>query len=237
MTILLGEQQKINSTYLADVEEITIAEPDYRFLNEDEKKEREKQYKTELKQLKVYNKALKEKRETELPTLYEPLILNCELLFALADEMNITTLEKADIEAILQTKTKGVFLSQVVNSRYSFNRKTDNYSIEFDKNEIVVPVSLMTDASYVVVKVIDNDKTTTFDDCKVNEVTRKGDTIDTYYAHIISKKMKAYTWTENSKVTVQIYSGENYEALTFCYKVKEYKDNWLILDKVVFEKE
>ncbi len=237
VTILLDEQQELNSTYLADVEEVTITEPDYRFLSEDEKKEREKLYKAELKQLKVYNKSLKEKRETELPTLYEPLILNCELLFALAEEMNITASDKADIEAILQTKSGGVFLSQIINRRYSFNTNTENYSIEFNKSEVVVPVNLMTDASSVVIKVTDNNKTTTFDDCMVSEVVRDGKTIDTFFTHITSKQMKDYEWTENSKVTIEIHNGDNFETLTFRYKVKEYKDNWLIPDKVVFEEE
>ena len=237
VTILLDEQQKINNTYLADVEEVTIEEPDYRFLSEDEKKEREKQYKEELKQLKVYNKSLNEKRETELPALYDPLILNCELLFALADEMNISASDKADIEAILQTRSGGVFLSQVINHRYSFNANIENYSIDFDKNEIVVPVILMTDTANVKMKVIDNNKTIVFDDCIVSEVERKGKNIDTFYAHITSKQMKDYTWTENSKVMIEISNGDNYETLVFHYKVIEFKDNFLIPDKVVFEEE
>ena len=40
--------------------------------------------KQEQKRIDEYNKALKKTRETELPPLYEPLALNCELMFALA---------------------------------------------------------------------------------------------------------------------------------------------------------
>ena len=151
--------------------------------------------------------------------------------------MQITTSKKAEIEAILQTKTNGVFLSKIVNGKYSFNTVAGNYSIEFDKSEIVVPVALLTDASKVTVKVTDNNKTVTFDDFTVTKVMRKGDTVDTFYAHITIKKIKDYAWTKNSKVTVEVYNGESYETLKFRYKVKEYKDNWLIPDKVVFEGE
>ena len=47
---------------------------------------------------------MKKNRETELPALYEPLVLNCDLLFALADEMQISDMEKTEIEAILQAQ-------------------------------------------------------------------------------------------------------------------------------------
>lgn len=105
VAILLDEQVALNTTYLEDVKEITIEEPDYRFMTEAEKKEAQQEYKEEQKSVKAYNKALKETRKTELPVLYEPLILNCELLFALADEMKISYSEKAEIEDILQTES------------------------------------------------------------------------------------------------------------------------------------
>lgn len=70
--------------------EVTVPEPDYRYLTEKEKKEKKEQYSQEKKQAKNYNKALKESRKKELPSVYEPLAVNCELLFALANKMNIS---------------------------------------------------------------------------------------------------------------------------------------------------
>lgn len=234
VTILLDEQRALNSTYLADVVEVTIDEPDYRFMTEDEKKEAEQEYKAEQKRLKEYNKGLKESRKTELPPLYEPLVLNCDLLFALAEEMNISSTEKAKIEAILQTEKNGVFLSKTVNDRYSFSAKATDYSIEFTKKEIQIPANLLSAGSTIVVKVTDGGKTTTFDDCTVTEVERDGDGIDTFVAVVTSKKLKDYKWTADSKVIVEIYNGASYDASVFKFEVIEYKDNWLIADKVVF---
>jgi len=233
VTILLDEQQKLNSTYLADVVEVTIDEPDYRFMTEDEKKDAEAEYKAEQKRLKEYNKGLKETRKTELPPLYEPLVLNCDLLFALAEEMNISSTEKAEIEAILQTDTNGVFLSRPVNDRYSFSA-SPSYSIEFAKSEIQIPAYLLTTGAEIVVTVTDGGKTTTFDDCSVTKVERGGDAVDSFIAFVSSDKMGDYGWTADSKVTVEIFNGENYEPIEFKFQVVEYKDNWMIPDKVVF---
>lgn len=237
VTILLDEQRKLNATYLEDVQELTVPEPDYRFMTEKEKEEAEKEYKAEQKSLKAYNKALKDTRETELPPLYEPLVLNCDLLFALADEMDISSKEKAEIEDILQTDKNGVFLSKPVNDRYSFTTAKADYSIEFTKDKIVIPAELLTVGTEVIVSVSDGGNSTTFNDCVVSKVMREGDTIDTFKATITSKLMNDYGWTENSKVTVKIINADGDNPLVFKFKVVEFKDNWLIADKVVFAEE
>ena len=236
VTILLDEQRALHSTYLADVVELTIEEPDYRFMTEDEKKEAEQEYKEEQKRLKEYNKGLKESRKTELPPMYEPLVRNCGLLFALSGEMNISSVEKQEIEAILQTDTNGVFLSIPVNDRYSFSATSNDATIEMYKDKIVIPASLLTANAQVVISVTDNGKTTTFDDCIVTKVERKGDTVDTFLATFSSEKMADYTWTSAAKVTVEIRHGED-NVLSYRFKVTEYSANWIFADKVVFEEE
>lgn len=235
MTILLDEQIALNKTYLSEVSPITISEPDYRFLSESEKKSAEKAYKEELKRLKSYNKLLKKNRETELPPLYEPLVLNCDLLFALAEELNISDSEKNEIEAILQTKTNGVFLSKPINEHYSFNKQMDNYDVEVSKNEMVIPVNLLSVSSKINVAVTDNDEVTKFDDFIVKKVERKDSSIDSFKAFVYSQKMKDYKWTNESKVVVTIDNGEN--PIVLNYKVVEHKSNWIFPDKVEFEKE
>ncbi len=68
---LIERQQILNSEYLAPVKEV------------EKPKDANKQ---EKKQIDEYNKMLKKQRETELPPVYEPLRLNCDLLFALVDK-------------------------------------------------------------------------------------------------------------------------------------------------------
>lgn len=237
VTILLDEQRKLNTIYLEDVQEVTILEPDYRFMSEKDKEEAREEYKAEQKRLKAYNKALKEARKTELPPLYEPLVLNCDLLFALADEMGISDKEKSEIEDILRTKENGVFLTKPVNDRYSFTTSSCCCTMELTKDEIIVPVELLSAGAKVIVTVHDGDKITTFEDCAVSEVERKGDTIDTFMATISSRMMSDHGWTENSKVIVTIINGVKDDPLVCKFKVVEFKDNWVIADKVVFAKE
>lgn len=233
VTILLDEQCSLNETYLSNVKELTIEEPDYRFMPEDEKKDAEIEYKAELKRLKAYNKKLQKDRKSELPVLYEPLILNCDLLFTLADEMNISSKEQEKIEAILQTDSNGVFLVKPINDRYSFSAEVSNYSIDFNKNEIIIPAYLLTADSEIVVVAKEGGKSITFDDCIVTKVER-GNDFDNFLSHVSSKSMDDYKWTANSKVTVKIINDDENDPLLFQFKVVEFKENWIFSDKVVF---
>lgn len=235
MTVLLDDQRELNSIYLAEVKEVPITEPDYRYMTEAQKKDAERKFNEEKKRLKAYNKELKDARATELPPLYEPLVLNCDLLFALAEEMNIGRTEQRKIEDILQVGSNGIFLSDIINDRYSFSDYVPEYSIQFDQNRITIPASLLSSESAVVVKVTDGVRTTTFDDYTVTEVKREGSAVDTFTAYYTSKLIGEYTWSTSCHVTVEIHNGNTYEPSIFKYKVVEYKDNWVIADKVVFE--
>ena len=181
-----------------------------------------------------YNKNLKKVRKTELPPVYEPLVLNCDLLFALADMMEISEQEKAEIDAILQTDTNGVFLSKPINDKYSFTENRYESNIEFDREKIIIPVELLTEGVEVVVSVTENGKTTTFKDYSIDEVERDGDTIDTFKAVFIGEEIEDYKWSQNSRVTVQIINGDESDPLIFRFKVAEYKEKWLLANKVVF---
>ena len=238
VTILLDEQRSLNATYLSGVKEVTVSEPVYEHMDNDkEKEEAKRKYKDEKKRLKSYNKALKETRKTELPPLYEPLALNCDLLFALVDELNINDSEKTNIEEILQTNKNGVFLSKPINNRYSFSTTEDKHSVDLKKNKVIIPAMLLTADSEIIVEVTENGTVTRFDDCVVTEVDRKGDSIESFYATVSSKKMKGYKWSENSKVTVKIINEDENDAFTFRFKVVKYKSNWIFADKVEFEAE
>ena len=237
VTILLKGQRSLNETYLKDVQEVKVEEPDYKYMDEKEKKEKKKEYEEERDRAKKYNKALKEERVTELPSLYEPLVVNCELLFALADELGISDTEKSDIEAILKTDTNGTFLTKPINDAYSFNGSGNKYSINFEKDVINIPADLLTAESKVTVSVTDNNKTETFVDCEVKKVVRKGSSIDTFTANYSSKQLKKYKWTPDSKVSVEIkYGDANDRTITFNFRVAEYEKH-IPGDKVVFEEE
>ncbi|MCI8886708.1 MAG: hypothetical protein HFG70_01340 [Hungatella sp.] len=237
VTVLLKQQRLINSAYLSDVVEETVAEPDYRYMTDQEKKDKKKEYKDEQKRVKQYNKTLKENRKTELPSLYEPLVLNCELLFELADQMNINSSEKTEIESILETDNNGIFIIEPINDAYSFTSIENRYSMEFYKDEMIIPANLMTEKSKVTVTINEKDDIKIFDDCIVTKVEREGDTIDTFMAHLSSKQLKKYDWTADSRITILITYGDAYnKTVSFKFAVSTFEEHWYG-DKVVFSEQ
>jgi len=238
VTVLLKGQREINATYLDEVREEVAVDPkttkDYKYLSKEQQKQKDKQYSEEKKRVKEFNKALKETRKTELLSVYEPLILNCELLFALADEIKISQDEKREMDDILRNN---VFLVDPIRNAYSFNRTNEVYSAELSKDEIIIPANLLTAEAVIEVSVTDNGISTKLDDCKVTSVKREGKTIDTFKAYISGKQWKKYSWTANSRILIRIIYKDVYDKeLVLRYKVGEYKDNWFG-DKVVFVKE
>lgn len=236
VAVLVDEQKELNATYLANVKEVVVEEPDYRFMTEAEKKEAEKEYKEEKKKAKNYNKSLIEARKTECPVVYEPLILNCDLLFALADKLKISDTEKTEIEAVLQTENNGIFIVEPINNRYSFSERKTSNKIEMKKDKVIIPVSLLSNKAKVIITITDNGKTTTYDDCVIENVERKENKINTMSATITSDKMEDYTWSAKSKVTISINNGDEKDTVSVDFKVTEYSSNWIFPDTVVFDK-
>ena len=236
VTVLLDEQRALNQAYMAEVQEVEVTEPDYRFMTEDEEEEAKREYREERRQARDYNRSLRETRKTELPTLYEPLILNCDLLFALADEMNISQREQEEIEAILQTETNGIFISRPINERYSFSELSEDYSIEFDSDEILIPADLLTTGARVSVIITDHGTDTLIDDYEITKVKREGSTLDTFIAHYSSDSIRDYEWTEESEITVSIVNGNEDDPLVFHFRVAEMNVRfWIIPDELIFE--
>ena len=233
---LLENQRKLNTAYLSDVKEVTIEEPDYKYLTDAEKKEKEKEYKAEKKRVKEYNNQLKENRKTELPTLYEPLVLNCEWMFALANELGIDNQEKLTIEKMLCTDSNDIFIVEPINEEFSFDNIANDYDLQVSKNEIIIPVSLLTSDSSVSITVEDSGKITTFDDVAINKVKRNDKDIDSFFAYYSSKQMKKYDWTDDSIVSISItYNDVFGKEITFKYRVSEISKSFFS-KKVEFEK-
>lgn len=232
---LIDEQLSLNSTYESDVQEMTVSEPEYSFASEDEADQLKKEYKAEKKRVAAYNKALKETRKTELPPLYEPLVLNCDLLFALAEQMEINEAEQNKIRHILETDSNGVFYSIPVNNRYAFESVSITNTIELEEKRIKIPANLLTQGAKITVTIIDHSGAHSFDDWTVEKVERKGKSVDTFKAVYTSKSIKDFAWSLGAEVSIQIINGDGYDLTDFNFKVTEFEDRFLIPDLVVFE--
>lgn len=158
---LKDTQIKLNKEYLKDVEEEKCPE------------KASKQEKNEIKQ---YNKMRKEKRKTEVPPVYEPLELNCELLFSLSDKIEVKESEKSKVEEILRGKgDEQLFLTEPIDDmfRYDTTKDSNAYSdVIFTDKTIEVPAYYVSDFSDIKVTVKDSGKEKAYTDWTVSKVER-----------------------------------------------------------------
>lgn len=219
---LVAEQLSMNAVYLADVKEVTIPED----ATKDEKN-----------QIKDYNKSLKEQRKVELPPVYEPLVLNCDLLFALADELGISQSEKNRIEGILRGDGDVLFLSEALENKYTFFPETMVFEATYGKDTLILPVVCVSEKSVIKVTITNNGETIIYEDWLIKKVERASDGIDTYAVTYTSKKAADQAWSAGATVKIEIFMDDVAEeaATVLNFKVSKYKDWWLVPDTVKFE--
>lgn len=193
IVILSDEQRNLNTVYLADVKEVKAS------------KDATKREKSEIKK---YNKNLKEERKIALPPVSEALYLNCDLLFSLADKRTMTKKEKYNVDAVLHPDNDAIFLTKTLDDRFWFNSKADSETevsdITFDGEELVVPVTMITDRSIISVTV-KGDNGVAFDDWSVDKVDRpKKANYTDITAAFQSDKAEKYKYHNGDVVTIKI---------------------------------
>lgn len=225
---LAGEQRRMNTAYLEPVQE--IAKP----------KDADK---TTKKQIDEYNKMLKNTRKTELAPVYEPMRLNCDLLFALADELKISETEKETIEGIIHKNNDPMFLVKPLDELYDFSelKETAGPEIEFGGTVIIIPAEYVSENTSIVVTITENgaDSSTTILDWKVDEVEREEEgNVSTFHAVYVSTDAKKYDWQPEANVRVEIvpldfeqgkkavYHDDNSYAYSYQYETKGTKSEW-----------
>ncbi len=213
---LIDEQKLKNSQYIEDIVERKI--PDG--CTSEQKKE-----------IKNYNKMIKNQRKTELPTVYEPLQLNCELLFALESELDLSEKEKSSIESMLHDDSE-LFLVKPLEEECYFADSTfdlSSFEINYNKNKIEIPAELISDDYKITVKIKQNKKDVVIDDWVVDKVNRNNsDDISEFVAVLSSKKANKIKYKDNMniKVFIQPISYSDNIVLEAKYKVKN--------DKIMF---
>lgn len=209
VNFLVNEQKQLTATYLADVQEVTI--PDGAT-------------KEEKNQIKEYNKALKNNRKTELPAVYEPLLLNCELLFALIEKVDVSSSERSKIDAILGVNGSNVFLTIPLINRYASTTKNIDVTATFAKTTLTIPVYCVSANSVVRVSVTENGKTSVYEDWTIKEVKRSDDGFESFVVTYTSENAKNQAWSADSTVVVEILdkAGSEYDPVVIRFKVSKY---------------
>lgn len=220
VNVLVNEQKTLTATYLADVQEVAIPND----ATKDEKK-----------QIKDYNKVQKENRKTELPTVYEPLLLNCELLFALIEKVDVSSSEKAKIDAILGVNSSNVFLTTPLINRYASTKRNIDVTATLSKTTLAIPVYCVSANSVVRVSVTEKGKTTVYTDWAIKEVERSDDGFESFVVTYTSENAKNQTWSAESTIIVEIFdeAGSEYDPVVIRFKVSKYSK--IIWETVEFE--
>ena len=230
---LVAKQKELNTTYRSDVKEVELPSDPSKDASKDEKAS----YKDQKKKIEEYNKALKEKRKVELPPVYEPLVLNCDLLFALADERNITSAEKNKIEGILHQGSSKLFLTEILNNRYSFSPEEIDVEAQFEKDTLTVPAICLSETSYVKVTVTNNGSSTVYEDWQIKKVERKSEDVTSFKVTLTSKECDKQEWSADSTVKVEIFDEKESDKRPYVvnFKVSKYKKIPVLPDTVEFE--
>lgn len=223
---LAPEQRQRNKTYLDNIKKETAGENATR---------------AEKKEIKKYNKLIEKERETELPPVYQPLVVTCDLLFDLAEELRIDDAEKVKIEQYMGMDDGPLFYNLQLQNATSFNsvEEIQKPEIQFDGKCLDISAQLMEPKSTIVMEVTENGKTNTYKKWDLLWVDR-GDNqkLEEFFAEYecISKGIKKQKYSEDTVITIKICPPEGSSYDTVSYQMKAVKGKkLLVLNDTVFE--
>ena len=158
------------------------------------------------------NQFLKKKRETELPPVNEALMRNCEILFEIAEELEISDSEKRVIDSLLHDDA--VFLTYELDSKFSFNKtsaiaplseETMSYSGTMSDQKFTLPVVFAPAGTKISAEVVNKGEKIILDEWTVHEVNRNNSKdIGDFEAVWTCKASKSISFKEGDTVTIQI---------------------------------
>ena len=184
------------------------------------------------KEINKYNEMLEENRKTELPPIYEPLLINCELLFTVVDELNIPIEEKEKIDALVRGEYETIFPVIPIDEMYRISEADESESeIEFIDKKLYIPVQYLTDNSDIKLAVTAATQSGTFEDWELSEIIRgtKGD-LSSYVAVFKSDSVKKIKFNEGDTIRVKIIVREdcNIPSIQVAFEASRKKRaNWM----------
>lgn len=216
---LIDEQLKMNETYLADIQK--VSEP--KGATDAQKKE-----------IKNYNKFLEQERKTEVPPVSEPLMLNLDLLFALADEINISDSQKNTINKMLHPDDNPIFLSSTLDNLYRFETAAiELQNVKFEGGKITFPAEYISDVSQIKITVKSGSDSKSFEDWSVDSVKRtkidKGTDRDitSISATYSSTTAKKYDYKDGDIITIELKPNNNADAIILKFENQPWKKGFI----------
>ncbi len=223
---LVSEQKAMNAEFLSDVMEEAVP------------KDATKKEKAEIES---YNKQIKEERKTALAPIYEPLRLNCDLLFSLAQELNIAESEKTKIDGILHENGESIFLIPSIDALYRFRPAAETTTVEaievsFYGKELTLPAKYVSEDSVIKVTVtgLGSDAPVVFEDWKIVKVERKDkNDFDSFTATFKCSTAEKYKYNIGATIHIDITpKTNNADTLSISFTTFNTKEEWWEFVKV-----
>lgn len=157
------------------------------------------------------------------------------MLFALIEKVDVSSSEKAKIDAILGVNSSNVFLTTPLINRYASTKRNIDVTATLSKTTLAIPVYCVSANSVVRVSVTENGKTTVYTDWAIKEVERSDDGFESFVVTYTSENAKNQTWSAESTVIVEIFdeAGSEYDPVVIRFKVSKYSK--IIWETVEFE--
>lgn len=210
---LVEEQERLNREYLIKLEDKKT------------EKDASQKEKEQIAEYNEYMEYLTEVRKTELPPVYEPLRMFCELLVGLAEELDLSPEERKDAEEILREQDEdgpllNIFLDCNLDNLYRFDLtghefSADDITIEFNGKRISIPAQYVSSVSCIILTVDDK----IISDWTVKEVDRKkSESVSDFLVTFVSEEVRELKFEDGTVVTIEVFPYDGADTpLTFSF--------------------
>ena len=218
--MLVSEQLRMNNEYLSPIEDIPTP-------NGASKDVRD--------QYREYNRMRSETRKTALPPISQPLELNCRLLVALANQLDLDETDRSQADALLHAREQQLFLTQPLDELYwlgtSRISSMPEATVIFDGTKLILSAWLISENTHVTVQVNGEDVPGNW----IVKKTERGTENDlSTFTATFENKDAGRSYASGDRVAVILSDGELVRYYEFVANVEE---RWGFLpDAVTFER-
>ncbi len=163
-----------------------------------------------------YNKTLEEQRKTALPPVYEPLLLECEFIFSIKDQIALSEDDKERLDGILYENGEPLFLIPDLDNRYrdeTVEDPTSDEDVTFDGEVIKVPASWLSEDAEVIVYVGNGENASKHDEWSIKKVDRKdGTNSAAFMATLECESIKSQKYEDFQIITIEIRANKEIET-------------------------
>ena len=225
VTLMVSEQLALNEKYLADVQTIDIPNG------------ATKEKKKEIEQL---NKQAEEERKTALIPVSEPLTLNCDLLFSIAEVLEINSAEQAKIESILHHNNQPLFLIPTIDNRYWFSERENvdgaEIAVSYADGVFKIPVQHVSDKSKIILEITSDNAVTEISDWDIVKVERKDkNDLSSFTVSFSSTEAKKHKFKSGDQLLFAVApTGDAQESEYDFEFVAEEKTDWVVHHYLIY---